>query len=743
MSATPPRGPGPGSKAPLSASASASTSASPRLASLAGSAAGLAAAILFGGRLSAFLPASIPVPGFASRHALDVPRESLCYALLLVLPILGGFAAAAPWRRRPERPTPGSAGAAVNPGADAPDPAADLPPGFSPAAVGAHAITVWIFVVSAFPAFALRSPGVLFLVAAAASTVFALVLGRGEVREGALYLGAAAAVLPLALLGPRPIPFASAAAGGAFALPAIACALGGRRRPAAVALRTVTLTVLIPGSLTATAGAAFLGVPPVADLFENGHELLPASEYLRGERPYADVVPGHGVLSDGGLDAISMRLLGDDYRGYVRGWKLLGASFWPAIYAVGLGATGNPMIGLGVGLLSLAGFFQYTFLRVVPSLAVLALVLAASRTGRRRVWAAAGAALGVSFFVSVDFAFYAAGAAAAALWVSRGERRAALASFLRGAAGVGALGLAAMLALGVFPEFVDVTFRLVPSLLPVYAHGFPSAFPLGPASPAMLYACAGLGVLLLGALLPRGPRVPDPARPLVPVCAWIALAMLAVMERHHFNYPYFVVPAAVVLLARWIRRSAPDRLAGSLASVAIVAAFALDHGALTLPAVTGVAIQPRTYEANAAPLAAPRRARGALFRRPERVLIARTVEMMERAGFRDDDTWLDFANEPGLYFLFDRRCPIRYYEVAFYESESAQREVIAAVRRNPQVRAVLMSGTYPLIDGVSNEIRAPFVARYIRENFRPFLREDGIEFWIRRDGSASRAATGP
>jgi len=213
MSATPPRGPGPGSKAPLSASASASTSASPRLASLAGSAAGLAAAILFGGRLSAFLPASIPVPGFASRHALDVPRESLCYALLLVLPILGGFAAAAPWRRRPERPTPGSAGAAVNPGADAPDPAADLPPGFSPAAVGAHAITVWIFVVSAFPAFALRSPGVLFLVAAAASTVFALVLGRGEVREGALHLGAAAAVLPLALLGPRPIPFASAAAG--------------------------------------------------------------------------------------------------------------------------------------------------------------------------------------------------------------------------------------------------------------------------------------------------------------------------------------------------------------------------------------------------------------------------------------------------------------------------------------------------------------------------------------------------
>jgi len=291
-----------------------------------------------------------------------------------------------------------------------------------------------------------------------------------------------------------------------------------------------------------------------------------------------------------------------------------------------------------------------------------------------------------------------------------------------------------MLALGVFPEFLDVTFRLVPSLLPVYAQGFPSVLPLGSASPALLYACAGLGALLLGALLPRGSEVSDPARALLPVSAWIALAMLAVLERQHLNYPYFAVPAAVLLVARWIRRSAPDRLAGSLASGTVVAGFALVHGALTLPLVIGVAVQPRQYEANAAPLVAPRRARGALFRSPERALVARTAEMIERAGFRKEDTWLDFANEPGLYFLFERPSPIRYYEVPFYESESAQREVIAAVERNPRVRAVLLSGAYPNIDAVSNETRAPLVARYVRENFRPFLREDGVEFWIRRDG---------
>jgi hypothetical protein len=260
---------------------------------------------------------------------------------------------------------------------------------------------------------------------------------------------------------------------------------------------------------------------------------------------------------------------------------------------------------------------------------------------------------------------------------------------------------------------------------------------------ASAYAAGAVAVLLLGALLPLGRGLPDSARPLPPICAWIAFAMMAVLERRHMNYPYFAVPAGVVLLGRWIRRSPSDRVAANLAAAALVGGFALAHGGAAAPRVLAQAIASPYLPTDVATLDAPRRAAGAAFRAPDRVLVARTAEMIERAGFREGDTWLDFANEPGLYFLFERPCPIRFYEVPFYESEEAQREVIAAVETNPRVRAVLLSGTYAPIDGVSNASRAPLVAAYIAESFRPFLREDGIEFWIRKDDPAGGAASRP
>jgi len=702
-------------------------------ASAAGSAAGFAAALLLGGPLSGLLPPERPVPGYAALHGIDVRRETARLLLFIVLPVIGGFAGAAMRRRR--RP------AALDGDAFAAEPARASARGFTAAAIAAHAIAAWIFVVAAFPQVALRSPSLLLVFLAACSAGLAALLGRGRMDDGAAFFGAALLVLPLAFVGQRPVPLAAAAAVGTFALPTLACALGGRRPWLLKALRVAVAAILIPGSITAAAAAAILGPPLIADLFENGHELLPASEYLRGERPYRDIVPGHGLLSDGGFEAVTLRIFGDDYRGYSRGRKLLGATFWPSIYFVGLGATGSPLVGLGVALLSLAAFCQYAFLRPVPSLVALALTLAASRTGSRRWWMATGVALAACLFVSVDFAVYAAAAAAAGLWVARGDRSAGFGALLRGTLVAGGAGAAVLLALGVLPEFARVTFLFVPSLLPAYAQGFPPAVPLG-GTAAPTYAAATVGVFLLGTLLPGGKHVPDAARALPPVCAWIALAMLAVLERQHLHYPYFAVPALVVLLARWTRGAAADRTIGNLAAATVVGGFALVHAAQTLPLVIGQAIPPRPLGANLEPLTEPRRAHGAVFYTHDRYVVAATAEMMSRAEFGEGDTWLDFANEPGLYFVFDRPCPIRYYEVPFYESESAQREVIEAVERNPRVRAVLLSGAFPPIDGVSNAARAPLVAEFIRDHFRPFLHEGGVEFWIRNEDAAASAQRG-
>jgi hypothetical protein len=78
------------------------------------------------------------------------------------------------------------------------------------------------------------------------------------------------------------------------------------------------------------------------------------------------------------------------------------------------------------------------------------------------------------------------------------------------------------------------------------------------------------------------------------------------------------------------------------------------------------------------------------------------------------ETFFDFGNEPGLYFLLGRRMPVRFASVPFYESPVHQAEVIAHLEREQPPLAVLASGTgRDSFDGVPNRERAPRVAAYL------------------------------
>lgn len=702
-----------------------------RIASFVGSCAGLATAWLLAGLVPS-RPPEDPLPGFASARGLDLRRQVLLFLLTVALALAGG--AAATWvARRRRAPEPVSAPRQESPSES--EDSREKSAGLGLAAVCAHAITAWIFVVSGFPALS-GSPGGTLAALLFGSYVLARVLGGGRLDRGAVFLAAASPLLILAFIGQRPVPFARSAAVAAVVLPALAFLLWHRRPKARGVLRRVVVAALLPGSFTALAAAAVLGLPPVADLFEDGHALLPASEYLRGELPYRDVVPGHGLLSDGLFDTASLELFGDDYRGYSRGRKLLGALFWPCFYAIGLAATGNPATGFWALALTFLCFPQYAFPRAVASLATVALATFASRTGKRWAWTVCGAALLLDVFVSVDFAVYAAAAVATALIVARGDRRAHSLSLLSGAIPTAVAAAVFLAAFGILNDFARTTFLLVPALFPAYAQGFPPLVaPAGGEVPSIpnpvLYGFVLLALVFLGAELPRAAHVSEHARTVLPVLAWTVLAMLSVVERRHFGYLFFTVPTALFLFARWFRLSGRAGRLRALVAGAAVAAFALLHSPARLVKGVAVGIQNTGFFPNTSPLEQPRRARGATFRRDDRTLILRTAEMMQRAGFRDSDTWLDFASEPGLYFLFDRHCPIRYYEVPFYESDAAQQEVIDAVTRDPHVRAVLVSAVYPPIDGISNAVRAPRVYEFLRLRFHPFFREDGVEFWLR------------
>jgi len=72
--------------------------------------------------------------------------------------------------------------------------------------------------------------------------------------------------------------------------------------------------------------------------------------------------------------------------------------------------------------------------------------------------------------------------------------------------------------------------------------------------------------------------------------------------------------------------------------------------------------------------------------------------------------------------------------VPFYESEEAQRNVIATLESNRSVRAALIEfpGGLSTIDGIRNNVRAPLVWSYLQTNFTPALAENGVVVWKRR-----------
>ena len=128
----------------------------------------------------------------------------------------------------------------------------------------------------------------------------------------------------------------------------------------------------------------------------------------------------------------------------------------------------------------------------------------------------------------------------------------------------------------------------------------------------------------------------------------------------------------------------------------------------------------------------PARARGAFWFEEDVVTVRAAGAYIDRLG--SGDTFFDFTNHGLLYFLFDRPCPVRQPEVAFYEREELQREVIGRIERDPHVVAALVPPfpEYGSVDRVPNSVRAPIVWKYLQDHFRPDYQAGSVVFWRRK-----------
>ena len=629
-----------------------------------------------------------------------------------------------------------------------------LPRSLGLATAAAHALTLWTFlaVPGAKLGLSFVSLGALLLVV---SLLEGYWLGQRDLERGAPDLALSALLFPVAFWSHRTDAACVAAGLAAIVLPLVGALLRRWTNLRGKFLRWFAVTVFLPGSVAALGAAACLHGPPLASLFEDGHGLLPASEYLRGELPYKNIVPAHGLMSDGVIQAIELSLFGDNYRGISRGTKLVGALFWPAVYAVGFAASGSAAFGFWSTCVSFLFFPQFMFFRVMASLGCLALASGAARTGRPKAWLFAGAALPFALLFAVDFFLYACAAGAAALAVSRGPRKINAGRLLVGGAVAAAVIAIVFAVLGILRFFLHDTFLFLPRLFPVYALG------IGPPPPsiangfrsielfgslldqgAFYYWFLPVALFSTAILLVRAPTVGARGRALLPLLVWFCAATPSVLERQHFGYPLFVAPTAALLLARWVKGYRPWRsprgfLAGAI--VAILLLMPRPFG-LATAVVSGLAsFQPPP---GTVALDQPPRARGTLFVTEEAAAITAAGAFLQSGQLATGDTWLDFSNAPLLYYLFDRDCPIRFYEVPLYEAAADQQDVIAAVSRNSSVKAVLMrtGRNSDAIDGIPNDQRAPLVFQYIAKEFHPAFSKDGVEFWIRNSAEGEKAA---
>jgi hypothetical protein len=504
-------------------------------------------------------------------------------------------------------------------------------------------------------------------------------------------------------------------------------------RLAARLMVIVALPLALYAYAHATSGTTAFGKPRV-NYFEDGHNLVPASEYRRGELPYRDILPGHGLIEDGLFD-YAVFLTGDVSAGRaLRARDVVGHVNAIALYALAFAATGSAEAAFLAVLLSfLTGTFTPTIRTLVP-VAALAFMAAGLRTRDRRWMGWAGGMTVLTGAMSLDYAFFTAGAFGLAVLLG-GIRRTIRPAAIGIAAGVVPL-FASFAGLGILNDFVRGTFREIPAASSAYRLGFfraPQAMQDHPSFPEVLTVLLRpevyqnliwlVIVVSLGAALTR--RQSRAVQPLLVLACWVALAGISFAYR--FNHYFGMI--AVVLLVGWIARLMRRRsvLAVVVIAGAIVLARPTSHveGVKFLRGFRGTP-PPDWVEIRDTP-----RARGALWNARDAAAIA-AVKKYLALTLQPHETFFNFTDTAILHFVTNRDWPIRDYEIAYIQSEEKQREVIRILETNQKIRAALMREGDWSIDWIPASQRAPLVHQYLLEHFEPDFEEGHVTFWRRK-----------
>ena len=491
------------------------------------------------------------------------------------------------------------------------------------------------------------------------------------------------------------------------------------------------------------------------DLFEDGVVLATAQAYRLGARPYLDTYPLHGWGADGGLDAFVFEIFEPTLETFRLRRAVLTALALDCLAAGSLVFFGDGLWA-GIGLLFSLCLCPFLSERQLLALAAACVLLLAARTGRRAHWILAGALSGVAVFFSLDFGLIVlAGGLAAAILLPCLEDGLRLRptfsralTFVAGAAAGSLPFLWRLHGRGALRAFFQVSFVDIPATI-TDTWGLPAG------SASAIASTIGPGTVL-GLLSPKSEM---PSLSLVLLLAAGTTILLFRAARSTLEPADRAAAASLAVAAAALRGTLGRADAGHLAlygiftglpSAWILYRATRAHRHRLLLSATALALllarlDPyRTLVLEWHAIAGASRARAAAALDPRIVRSGRATvpagearEIAALQGVLDalppGQTFFDFASEPALYFVFDRKPPVRYGCVPFYETEDKQREVIAALEEEKPPLAVLGNGTgHDAFDGIPSRDRAPRVAAYLDAHYEPLTEVFGRRIWKRR-----------
>jgi hypothetical protein len=460
------------------------------------------------------------------------------------------------------------------------------------------------------------------------------------------------------------------------------------------------------------------------DPFHEGEHLTPGFLFRNGERPFTDVFLLHGLAADGGLDAL---VLGEPMSplNTRRMQTVLDAVVLALLVPIAAEVT---VTGAGLAaaviasLCGLAAFWipVFPYYRMAPVLLAVLGLLRYARSGRAAPLALAFGSSTLGLLWSLDTGTYAVLGSAAAFLAMRAARleRDPLPwkRVVAIAGGAAILPVVLLLIVGadVRQFFVD-SYLLIPRVNNA-AGALPAPEPFTAAGIRYFFPPVFWAFLLAGAVASWLRRQPVAAAQMVTVALLSLPLFRSAAGRVSWSHTRFAVPLLGIALVAFVLEPLTRKNRKPFAmALAIAMIFYLELGE-NLEAGWKLLAGWRERQTHAGLVPYPVRSGSGIYTTEENA-----IELGTLASYVDSlgpGTILDFSNERALYFLLERKPPVRCFDIPTLSSPELLAEAMTQLEEAPPVCVIL--GGYPAIstfDGLSNADRVPAMAKWIDERY--------------------------